>query len=171
MSGWAYMLRCSDDSFYVGSTSYADVDMRVAEHNDAKYIGYTAARRPVALVWSMRFDDLRDAHETERRIKGWSRSKKAALIIGDDMQLRALSARRVRKPVAEAPHRSRRELSYEMHATGAKFVAPAVSTPSRQIARTKRTAAEAQAAKQPRLLAQTRARHPEVRAKRAPKDG
>ena len=79
MGGWTYMLRCSDQSFYVGSTSYRDVETRVSEHNGARYPGYTANRRPVILVWAKWFDDLRDAHATERRLKGWSHEKKEAL--------------------------------------------------------------------------------------------
>jgi predicted GIY-YIG superfamily endonuclease len=70
MSGWAYMVRCSDNSYYVGSTSYDDVDVRVGEHNDGRFEGYTHSLRPVELVWAEQFFDLRDAQACERRIKG-----------------------------------------------------------------------------------------------------
>src|SRR5512139_328734 len=80
MGGWAYMLRCSDDSLYVGSTSYDDIDTRIAEHNDGKFEGFTSKRRPVTLVWCDWYQDLRDAHTTERQLKGWRREKKLALI-------------------------------------------------------------------------------------------
>jgi predicted GIY-YIG superfamily endonuclease len=39
-----------------------------------------ASRLPAALVWSQEFDDRGEAKETERRLKGWSRAKKEALI-------------------------------------------------------------------------------------------
>lgn len=119
MGGWTYILRCSDESYYVGSTSHNDVHMRVAEHNDAKYIGYTSARRPVVLVWSQWFDDLRDAHETERRLKGWSRGKKEALFSGDAEKLRLLARRRAGKPksVSCPP---KRELSRQFNQIGSR---------------------------------------------------
>ncbi len=99
MSGWAYMLRCSDRSYYVGSTSHEDIDVRVAEHNDGKYGGYTATRRPVTLVWCDSFQDLRQAQDFERKIKGWSRAKKEALIDNDLPRLQNLSERpSVRRP-------------------------------------------------------------------------
>ena len=93
MGGWAYMLRCSDDSYYVGSTSHRDVETRVIEHNEARYEGYTSARRPVTLVWADWFDDLRDAHAKERQLKGWTRAKKDALIRRNYLALHLLAKR------------------------------------------------------------------------------
>ena len=93
MGGWAYMLRCSDDSIYVGSTSHDDIDTRVAEHNDGKYGGFTCKRRPVTLVWCDWYQDLRDAQNMERHLKGWRREKKLALIRGDVGALHELSKR------------------------------------------------------------------------------
>jgi putative endonuclease len=101
MGGWAYMLRCSDDSIYVGSTSYEDVDTRVAEHNDGKFGGFTSKRRPVTLVWYDWCQDLRDAHAIERQLKGWRREKKLALIRGEVGALHELSKR----PGARRPSR------------------------------------------------------------------
>jgi len=110
MGGWTYMLRCSDDSFYVGSTSYDDVSLRVAEHNEVRYPGYTSSRRPVNLIWAKWFGDLRDAHTMERQIKGWSRAKKMALIDGDSETLIRLSKRRSGSPKS-APRLSKRQLA------------------------------------------------------------
>jgi putative endonuclease len=118
--GWTYMLRCSDQSFYVGSTSYEDVEVRVAEHNDARYVGYTSYRRPVRLVWARQFADLRDAHATERRLKGWSRAKKLALITQDEEHLIALSQRRAGQPAPEEKVKTKRELTSEFQASGAR---------------------------------------------------
>src|ERR1700749_534488 len=93
MAGWTYILRCSDDSYYVGSTSYDDVETRVGEHNDGRLSGYTHKRRPVTLVWAQQFLDLRDAHALERQIKGWRRQKKEGLIAGNLSALPLLSKR------------------------------------------------------------------------------
>jgi putative endonuclease len=43
---WVYILRCSDGSFYTGTTRDT-LDKRVSEHNSGHYDGYTASRRPV----------------------------------------------------------------------------------------------------------------------------
>src|ERR1700740_1483642 len=83
MGAYVYMLRCSDDSLYVGSATGDDLSKRVAEHETGAYRGYTYARRPVQLVWSEHFDRITDAIAIERKLKGWSRAKKEALITGD----------------------------------------------------------------------------------------
>ncbi len=76
-----YMLRCSDGSYYVGSTS--DLEYRLEEHKTGFFGGYTSKRLPVELVWSQDFPSEHEAFMTERQIKGWSRAKKEALIRGD----------------------------------------------------------------------------------------
>jgi putative endonuclease len=131
MGGWTYMLRCSDDSFYVGSTSHDDVNVRLTEHNEARYIGYTSSRRPVSLVWSKWFDDLRDAHSTERQIKGWSRAKKMALIGGDVEALFQLSRRRAGKPKS-APRLSKRQLVDGFHSGGVRHPEAAAQRPTKE---------------------------------------
>ncbi|WP_068031873.1 GIY-YIG nuclease family protein [Rhodoplanes sp. Z2-YC6860] len=100
---YLYILRCSDSSYYVGTTR-ADLEVRVAQHNAGLFGGYTATRRPVALIFSQHFESITDAIETERQVKGWTRAKKEALIRGDWDRLKLL-ARRGR------PHPSRRAAS------------------------------------------------------------
>jgi predicted GIY-YIG superfamily endonuclease len=75
-----YILKCSDGSYYVGSTVH--LERRLAEHQMGLIKGYTASRRPVELVWSAEFPAEHDAFLRERQIKGWSRAKKEALIHG-----------------------------------------------------------------------------------------
>lgn len=93
MSGWAYIVRCTDNSYYVGSTSYDDVETRVCEHNEGRFTSYTHKRRPVTLVWAEQFLDLRDAQVFERQIKGWRREKKEVLIARNLSALPLLSRR------------------------------------------------------------------------------
>ena len=81
MPSWAYMLRCADSSYYVGCTT--DLDGRMGHHIAGTYPGYTCDRRPVELVWAEEFQHIDDAIAAERRVKGWSRAKKAALIASD----------------------------------------------------------------------------------------
>ncbi len=99
MSGaWLYILRCGDGSFYVGTTR-ATLEQRLSEHQAGRFGGYTAARRPVELVFSEHFMRIEDAIAAERRVKGWRRSKKLALIEGRLADLPALSKR---SPQADA---------------------------------------------------------------------
>ena len=89
MSFYAYMLRCSDGSYYVGHTD--DLDARNGAHQSGLLPGYTQTRRPVQLVWSQEFAEREQAFAAERQIKGWSRAKKEALIKGDWDAVRLLS--------------------------------------------------------------------------------
>jgi tRNA/rRNA methyltransferase len=88
---WTYMLRCSDGSYYIGHTD--DIDVRLAQHNDGTYPGYTHNRRPVELVWSDLCADRDTAFANERKLKGWSRAKKEALIRGEWDVIRQLASR------------------------------------------------------------------------------
>src|SRR5690349_8063165 len=95
MPAWVYILRCADGSYYTGSSRAVEVDTRLSEHELASFAeSYTASRRPVALVYAERFEMIVDAIAAERRIKGWSRAKKEALIDGDWSMIQALSKRR-----------------------------------------------------------------------------
>ena len=93
MDIWVYMLRCSDGSYYVGSARIS-LDRRMAQHQSGELGGYTSTRRPVELVWSTDFQYATDAIACERRVKGWSRAKKEALIRGDYTELSRLAHRR-----------------------------------------------------------------------------
>ena len=81
---WVYILRCSDGSYYAGKTS--NLEKRFNKHKLGVYKGYTYLRRPVELVYSQAFYDVKEAIEAERKIKVWSRKKKEALI-KDDFEL------------------------------------------------------------------------------------
>jgi putative endonuclease len=92
MHFWAYLLRCSDGSYYAGHTD--QIEVRIAQHNAGLLAGYTSRRRPVTLVWCEVFPTRDDAFAFERRIKGWSRGKKEALIAGDWERISALARNR-----------------------------------------------------------------------------
>jgi putative endonuclease len=89
---YVYILRCADDSFYVGSAE--DIDNRVEAHNVGRGAAHTYKHRPVSLVYSEAFASETAAVKRERQIKRWSRSKKQALVEGDINRLRHLSKRR-----------------------------------------------------------------------------
>ncbi len=81
MAAFVYILRCSDDSYYVGSTR--TLEYRVWEHNEGLGSRYTACRRPVTLVWAAEFENVGEAFFWEKRIQTWSRAKREALIRQD----------------------------------------------------------------------------------------
>ena len=76
-----YILRCSDKSFYVGISP--NVSKRIQLHNQGKGSHYTAAHRPVILVYSKQFPSKSEARKREIQIKGWSQIKKEKLIGGE----------------------------------------------------------------------------------------
>ncbi len=90
---WTYMLKCADASYYVGSTR--DLTRRLEQHASGLGARYTSTRLPVELVWSAEFDDVGEAYAWEKRVQGWSRAKREALIAGAFERLPGLSARRV----------------------------------------------------------------------------
>jgi len=77
---YCYIPRCADGSFYVGMAT--DPQRRCQEHNHAKGAEWTARRLPVELVWTEAHDSFISARQREIQLKGWSRTKKAALIAG-----------------------------------------------------------------------------------------
>ena len=86
---WAYILRCSDGSYYVGSTTY--LPARLMQHQLGLGAVYTARRRPVTLVWAMEFERVVDAFAFEKQVQNWSRAKRQALIDGRLEDLPALA--------------------------------------------------------------------------------
>ena len=92
-SYWTYLLECADGSFYAGVTN--DPISRTRQHNEAPdKNAFTANRRPVVLVWCEEFEDVQDAIAAEKRIKGWSRAKKIALIERDYERLKMLAKKK-----------------------------------------------------------------------------
>ena len=75
---FVYILRCSDNSYYVGIT--ADVSCRVALHNSGKGSLHTRLHRPVTLVYQEGPYPITQAMFRERQLKRWSKVKKEALI-------------------------------------------------------------------------------------------
>ena len=90
---WTYILECADGTFYVGST--VDLNRRLSQHQDGEGAAYTRPRRrrPVRLAWSGYFDRIENAFLFEKRVQGWSRAKRLALIEGRNEDLPELASR------------------------------------------------------------------------------
>jgi len=74
-----YILQCSDETFYVGSTS--NLEKRLHQHNNLKNgAHYTKIRRPVILKYFEKFKTLKEARSRECEIKKLIRTQKLNLI-------------------------------------------------------------------------------------------
>lgn len=81
MKGYMYILLCSDDSYYTGST--VDLELRLAQHQSGEGANHTKKRLPVKLVYYEEYSRIDEAFYREKQVQGWSRKKKEALINGD----------------------------------------------------------------------------------------
>jgi putative endonuclease len=75
---YVYILSSRSGVLYAGITS--DLERRVLEHKQKLVPGFTAKYNVTRLVWCESFPDALQAIAAEKRIKGWSRAKKVALI-------------------------------------------------------------------------------------------
>jgi putative endonuclease len=87
---YVYILKCTDNSFYTGITN--NIELRLQQHQSGFNKNcYTYKKRPVALKFQQGFNDVLQAIYFEKKIKGWTRAKKLALINGDYNMLKILS--------------------------------------------------------------------------------
>lgn len=73
-----YILRCVDDSLYVGATN--DIERRFVEHLTGKGSKFTRSRKAAEIIYTEEFNNKYDAFKREKEIKGFSRHKKLNLI-------------------------------------------------------------------------------------------
>jgi putative endonuclease len=76
--GYMYILKCSDGTYYTGSTT--DLELRLAEHQAGEGTSWTKKRLPVELVYYEEYLRIDDAFYREKQVQGWRRTKKEALI-------------------------------------------------------------------------------------------
>ena len=100
MTGYTYILRCSDGTFYAGSTK--NLEDRLAAHQQGLGSDYTSCRLPVELIWSVELDRIDEAFALEKQIQGWSHSKRLAFIEGGFAAIKGWSSqeRALRSPRA-----------------------------------------------------------------------
>ena len=107
MSVWCvYVLRCRDDSLYVGITN--DLDARIAKHNAGKGGAYTRSRRPVALAFRRGTRSATTARRLEVALKKLDRRDRLRLVAGDAAVLRR-ALRDVRRMAEERARQPSRE--------------------------------------------------------------
>ena len=77
--GWVYIVtNRPNGTLYVGVT--ADLSRRVHEHREGTIEGFTKRYGLRRLVYAEHHEDIRDAIQREKAIKGWRRSWKVRLI-------------------------------------------------------------------------------------------
>lgn len=75
---FAYIMASRSRTLYIGVTG--DLHRRVYQHKWKEHEGFTARYNCDRLVWFERHQYVQDAIAREKQLKGWSRSKKIALI-------------------------------------------------------------------------------------------
>ena len=81
---------------YIGSTN--DLERRVFEHKQGLVEGLTKKYRVTRLVYVEEFDRATDVVARERQLKGWTRSRKLALIHSQNPAMVDYARRTARDP-------------------------------------------------------------------------
>ena len=81
VTAWTYILKCADDSFYIGWTN--DLPRRLAAHNAGKGARYTRGRGPLRLLARREYPDRASASRAEWQLKRLPRARKLAFFAVD----------------------------------------------------------------------------------------
>ncbi len=87
MPYFVYILECSNDALYTGITN--DLKRRLIEHQTGKGARYTSYNPGRRISYFEEYPTRSAAAQREAQIKGWSRTKKLALIKSDRGILKA----------------------------------------------------------------------------------
>ena len=83
-------------TLYIGMTN--DLERRIIEHKNGEIAGFTQRYQLNQLVWFEHFRDVNDAIAREKKLKGWLRSRKIALIEKQNARWFDLSANWEQEP-------------------------------------------------------------------------
>ena len=75
---YVYIMASVGRVLYVGVTGH--IEGRVRQHKSGEHEGFTKKYRCHYLVWYLRFPYVEDAIAYEKKLKGWNRARKVALI-------------------------------------------------------------------------------------------
>ncbi len=75
---YVYIMASRSRTLYVGFTS--EIEVRVRQHNEGTFEGFSHTYRCGRLVHLERFGDVHEAIAREKQLKGWARAKKIWLI-------------------------------------------------------------------------------------------
>ena len=88
---WVYIVASRSGVIYTGVTS--DLVGRVGRHQERSVPGFASRYNCNRLVFAESFSEVRDAIACEKKLKGWRRSKKVALINKDNPEWLDISGR------------------------------------------------------------------------------
>ena len=75
---YVYIMTNQSRTLYIGVTN--DLEHRVRQHKSRSVEGFTAKYNCTQLAWYEEFTEVNQAIAWEKRLKGWTRTKKIALI-------------------------------------------------------------------------------------------
>jgi putative endonuclease len=75
---WVYIVGSRTGTLYIGMTN--NIYRRVLEHKSGEFEGFASKYHCTRLIYYESFDDVRNAIDREKQLKGWRREKKIALI-------------------------------------------------------------------------------------------
>jgi len=78
---YIYIIECNDSSYYVGMTW--SLPIRHDQHSEGLGSVYTKTHGFKKLVYAEVYENLEQARQREKQIKGWTRIKKEKLIRGE----------------------------------------------------------------------------------------
>ncbi len=90
MNFYVYILKFKDDSLYIGQTN--DLEKRLEEHRskNTRSSKFSKDHGDFILAYQEKFVSRLESMRREKQLKGWTRAKKEALIIGDKELLKKL---------------------------------------------------------------------------------
>ncbi|VTP98681.1 GIY-YIG nuclease family protein [Sphingobacterium daejeonense] len=74
-----YILRCSNGSYYTGST--VNLEIRILQHNHGEGSNYTKKHLPVELVYFELFQRIEDAFHREKQYRDGVEKRKNCLLV------------------------------------------------------------------------------------------
>jgi putative endonuclease len=75
---FTYIVGSLSGTLYIGMTN--NIARRVWQHKHHEFPGFTSKYGVDRLLYFEQFDDVRNAIDREKQLKGWTREKKIALI-------------------------------------------------------------------------------------------
>jgi putative endonuclease len=86
---YTYIMSSRTRVLYIGITS--NLELRVQQHKQNQYDGFTKEHRCHHLVWFERYATAASAIAREKQLKGWKRAKKLVLIQQENLEWQDLS--------------------------------------------------------------------------------
>ncbi len=85
-----YILLFSDNSLYIGQTNNIEDRLKNHRYQSTKSAKFTKDHGDFKMVYEEKYSSRIEAMRREKQLKGWTRSKKEALIAGDKELLKKL---------------------------------------------------------------------------------